>query len=318
VVSYYESITGSPLPERHSLDGSPRRLSPARSPCRRPKWAEPTETGLPTPPPKPQREPASPSPERVNTVTPKVVNFAVPMQPQKVYISSQEPDEMESTPIPQRECLPPPPPRPEPARVVLVAVTADPLSAPPPPPADTPLKPESEQEREPEQKPESETVEVKTEVTSETEQKPEQKPQPETAELKAEQTEREPKPEPDEGKPSAPRTYDPALFEHEPKRPLVLTTEVTEVPPPAAAEGADGALPYDPVHDARTLPRGDATPVTEATVVTEQPPAFSEPFDEHSDPKDPFLPQDPRPGVVSKKEGMVATCLDLLCCCWAP
>ncbi|KAF0291871.1 hypothetical protein FJT64_010079 [Amphibalanus amphitrite] len=261
---------------------------------------------------------ASPAPTRprdaATSTVPKVIKFAEPSEPEKVYLDGQEPEDAEDSATPRsgnteetasprsenteetvsprseareetatprsseeplaRVELAPEPAAQQPTQV-LVAVRGtpddlDPLSAlaaersaPPEEPATPSTTPEKETEPE---------------------------PAPEGGQTGGEQ----PKPEPP--------VYRPELFEPEPKRPLIITSERVD----------EDAPPYEPgVHDARTLPLGRKT-----AVVTEQPPPFGE--DDRSDPRDPFLPDQPRPGASIKDDGWLSTCFDLCCCCWAP
>lgn len=251
VVSYYESITPSKQPWSNE-DAPPRVRRPESTELEKPQVeSKPTQTSDPD-----------------KYIVPKIVNFAVPMQPQKVYLSSQEPEEMENTPIPPPQQTPAKPPQQEP---VVEAV----------------YKPEVAHH--------IQTVHMIPVQTSPAPEPPAQQPEPVPEAPKPDQTQKGDKPKA--------REYDPALFEHEPKRPLLLTSEATESAPPYEAG----------VHDSRTLPmdRKDLPPV-----VTEQPPPFRD--EDRADPRDPFLPDNPRPGIGRKDDGWIGTCLDCCCCCWAP
>ena len=234
----------------------------------------------------PRGSPAPSRPRDAETsAVPKVIKFAVPMEPEKIYLSGQEPEEMEDTPIP---CAAEPAPEPAALRQqteVLIPVRAtpddlDPLSAL------AASETATQQPSAPEEKSDGPVTPSTTPEDAATD------PAQNTAPAEADGDQQK----------VAPPVYKPELFEPEPKRPLILTSEMVD----------EDAPPYEPgVHDARTLPLGRKT-----AVVTEQPPPFGD--DDRSDPRDPFLPDHPRPGAAFKDDGWLTTCFDLCCCCWAP
>ena len=241
---------------------------------------------------------ASPAPSRPRdsetSAVPKVIKFAVPMEPEKIDLGGQEPEEMEDIPIPRPAEQPahvelsPEPAALQPQTQVLIPVQAvpeglDPLSA----------LVVTETSTQPPSAPEEKSDDPATPSTT-----PEKETTPDPAQDAAQNTAPT---ETDQPKP-APPVYNPELFEPEPKRPLILTSEMVD----------EDAPPYEPgVHDARTLPMARKT-----AVVTEQPPPFGD--DDRTDPRDPFLPDKPRPGAGLKDDGFLTTCFDLCCCCWAP